>query len=83
MAAIDDLREAYTNMAARLKEITATPKPTYTIDGQTVLWGQYQRLLLEQMKNLRAEIEAGDEETFLVNETQAYVNPPYGVADQP
>lgn len=26
---------------ARIAEITATPKPSYSIDGQSVSWGEY------------------------------------------
>jgi len=34
-----------TQTLARLVEITAQHKPTYTIDGQTVKWADYQRAL--------------------------------------
>jgi hypothetical protein len=30
---------------ARIAEITATPKPTYQIDGQMIAWGGYLALL--------------------------------------
>ena len=32
---------AMTNLSAKITEITADPKPTYSIDGQTVKHSQY------------------------------------------
>lgn len=34
-----------TQALARIAEITAEPKPTYTIDGQTIAWGDYLKQL--------------------------------------
>ena len=34
-----------TQALARIAEITAEPKPTYTIDGQTIAWGEYLKQL--------------------------------------
>lgn len=34
-----------TQTLARIVEITASPKPSYTIDGQQVLWSDYLRQL--------------------------------------
>lgn len=70
MAAIDDLKAARDNMAARLKEITASPKPSYDMDGQRVSWTQYQTFLLDGIERLDKQI-ANDEgpyelDTFVV-----------------
>ena len=46
MTYIDDLTTARDNLAARIKDLTAQPKPNYSIDGQTVSWGDYLRQLL-------------------------------------
>jgi hypothetical protein len=48
-----NLTTALDNLAAILAEITADPKPSYEIDGQKVMWTEYQRMILEQMETLR------------------------------
>lgn len=58
MAAVDDLQSAYNQMATRMKEITASPKPSYSIDGESYSWAEYQSFLLTGMKQLREEIAA-------------------------
>lgn len=35
---LENLKTARNNIAANLAAITASPKPTYTIDGRTVDW---------------------------------------------
>jgi hypothetical protein len=37
------------NALATLAEITASPKPSYNIDGQSVSWTEYQKMLMEQV----------------------------------
>ena len=76
MARLDDLNSALDNMAARLKEITASPKPTYDIDGQKFSWTEYQRFLIEAMSSLREQVAA--EDGPYVEESQVYTDPPYG-----
>lgn len=49
-----NLTTALDNLAAILVEITADPKPSYEIDGQKVLWTEYQKMILEQMETLQA-----------------------------
>lgn len=44
---MSDLSDALDNIRARIKEITAAPKPNYTVDGQSVKWGDYLKQLLE------------------------------------
>ncbi|MGE3804156.1 MAG: hypothetical protein AB7K24_05740 [Gemmataceae bacterium] len=58
MAAADDLQTTYDQLAANLAEITASPKPTYSIDGQKVSWAEYHRLLTDQLKAVRELIAA-------------------------
>lgn len=58
MALIDDLATARNQMAARLVEITTTPKPSYNIDGQNISWTAYQKMLMEGIANLKAQIAA-------------------------
>jgi hypothetical protein len=38
---IEQITLIKTQTLARIAEITAEPKPTYQIDGQTVNWGDY------------------------------------------
>lgn len=58
MTYIDDLTTARDNLAARIKDLTAQPKPNYSIDGQTVSWGDYLRQLLASQKEIEAAIVA-------------------------
>lgn len=51
----ENLATAYANYATILAEISENPKPTYSIDGQSVSWTEYQRFLLEQMAAIRME----------------------------
>ena len=56
MTYIDDLKTARDNLATRIKDLTAQPKPNYSIDGQTVSWGDYLRQLLASQKEIEAAI---------------------------
>lgn len=58
--AAENLRTAYENFAAKLAEISEAPKPSYSIDGQSVSWVEYYRFLTEQMKAIRDELSAND-----------------------
>jgi hypothetical protein len=61
MAVLDDLQAARTNVAARIAEITASPKPSYSLDGQSVSWESYLSTLTKQMQELNRliQIEGG------------------------
>jgi len=54
---------------ARLQEITASPKANYDVDGQRFDWGDYQKMLFEQLDRVNAQIdrESGpiEESTFV------------------
>jgi hypothetical protein len=43
---------------ARIAEITAAPKPTYSIDGQTVGWVEYLRQLQQTVDWCNARLAA-------------------------
>ena len=34
-----------------MAEITANPKPSYSIDGQSISWAEYHRLLVDLIKS--------------------------------
>jgi hypothetical protein len=55
--ALDNLTAAYNNVAANLAAITASPKPTYSLDGETYDWNQYFQLLTQQMLTLEEAIQ--------------------------
>lgn len=61
MAELDDLVAARANIAARLKEITATPKPSYSVDGQSFSWAEYLAELQRSYDNLSKLIGAQSE----------------------
>lgn len=56
MTYIDDLKTARDNLATRIKDLTSQHKPNYSIDGQTVSWGDYLRQLLASQKEIEAAI---------------------------
>ncbi len=59
MTYIDDLTTARDQAASLIKDITASPKPSYSVDGQTVSWTQYLAELTKQVKDLNYLITAG------------------------
>jgi hypothetical protein len=60
MAYIDDLITARNNFAAKLAAESANPKPTYSIDGQSVSWTEYYKFLSEQVDRLNEQINNGE-----------------------
>ncbi len=65
MADVDTLKTIKTQVLALLEDLTANPKPTYTIDGQTISWMAYQRMLFGQLEAINKQIAA--EEPFEVH----------------
>lgn len=49
---LENLQTSAANIASLIATITASPKPTYNVDGQSVSWGEYLQTLIEQKKNL-------------------------------
>lgn len=52
MSILSDLETAKANLVTRLTEVTAKPKPSYSIDGQSVSWESYTQMLTAQIKQL-------------------------------
>ena len=52
MAALDDLTTAKTNIAAQLADMTANPKPSYSVAGRSVSWDEHFRALTEMYEKL-------------------------------
>ena len=57
---LENLETSLDNMALQLADITANPKPSYSINGQSVSWVEYQRFLLDGMAALRVQIQVED-----------------------
>ena len=55
--ALENLITARDNVAARLAEVTASLKPTYTVDGESYSWESYQAMLTDQLAKLNALIQ--------------------------
>ena len=53
MAAVDDLGAAINQVAAQIKDITANPKPDYSVNGQSISWASYLSMLTEQITKLQ------------------------------
>lgn len=58
--AATDLATIRGQLYARLMSVLATTRPTYNIDGQSVSWADYQRLLLEQINTIDAMMAGQD-----------------------
>lgn len=60
MAYIDDLKTARDNLATAYKNATSSPKPNYSVDGQSVSWADYLRMLAEQLTAVNEAIASGE-----------------------
>lgn len=67
MAWTDDLTTARDNAASTLKDVLASPKPTYTVGDQTFEWGEYVQVLRETIASLTSMIDAEDAVPFEVH----------------
>lgn len=56
----ENLATTRDQIAERLVEITASPKPSYNVNGQAVSWTEYFRTLTEQLDKLNELIATGD-----------------------
>ncbi len=55
-----NLDQAIDNLAAVLAQVTASPKPTYTVDGETYQWMEYVQMLMTQTKGLEQMRQRAD-----------------------
>jgi hypothetical protein len=63
-ATLTDIRA---NIMARIQEVTARPKPNYSIDGQTVSWQSYLDSLMKQLKAIDDQIAMTQEPFEIVS----------------
>ncbi len=52
----DNLATALANVAEKLAEMTANPRVSYSIDGQSVSWGDYFNSLTKLRNDLKAAL---------------------------
>lgn len=45
-----ELQTALESLTTQLVEMTSQPKPTYSLDGQSVSWTEYLRMLMDGIK---------------------------------
>jgi DNA-binding ferritin-like protein len=60
---MENLETARDQCAERLVEITASPKPSYNVNGQQVSWTAYQQMLTKQISELNSLIAQGEPDT--------------------
>lgn len=48
----ENIDTAISNLCLVIATVSANPKPTYSVDGQTVSWESYFAMLNTQLKNL-------------------------------
>lgn len=56
MGYAEELIDTRNRAVARRKEILATPKPSYSIDGQTIQWAAYLRALSATIASANEEL---------------------------
>lgn len=57
---LENLLTIRSNLLAALADISANPKPTYSINGQSVSHNEHRRSLLEEVKSINALIVQAD-----------------------
>jgi hypothetical protein len=58
------LKQSRDNILVLIEEITAAPKPSYTIDGQTFKWAEYLKQLQESLQLIEDMIAGGDLDNY-------------------
>jgi len=56
MSYLDDLITSRANIAANIAAVTASPKPSYSVQGQSVSWGEYLAQLQDAFDKVNATI---------------------------
>lgn len=57
---LSSLETIKANILARLEEITASPKPNYSVDGQSVSWQSYFDSLMASLKRIDEQINSAE-----------------------
>ena len=53
-----NLQTALNNTAERLADLTANPKPSYSVDGESWSWSEYLSMLIDKQEALRKALQA-------------------------
>lgn len=53
---LENLQTAYTNVCTKLADVTASPKPSYSVDGKSVSWGEHYKQLTTLRDDLKKAI---------------------------
>lgn len=63
----ENLLTAKANFAQQLADLSANPKPSYTVDGKSYSWGEYLKFLIDAMASIDLQIqqEEGPEEVVI------------------
>jgi hypothetical protein len=69
---ITNLETARGNLVTKYLEISANPKPTYTVGNQSVSWESYLKMLRTEIENIDAMIDAQSSETTFDVVSQGY-----------
>ncbi len=56
----DNLTTAKNNIAAQLAAMTLNPKPSYSIDGESVSWGEHFTNLTNQLLVIEQRLQMAD-----------------------
>lgn len=56
--ALSHLQAALESLDAKIAEAMTNPRPSYSIEGQSVSWSEYRKSLLEERERLRGLILA-------------------------
>lgn len=57
---LENLQTAQSNIATKIADVTANPKPNYSIDGQSVSHADYLRTLFEAQRLVTEQIAIFD-----------------------
>lgn len=60
MALADDLKSARASFASELASLAASPKPSYSVGGQSVSWPEYYKTLLQLVRDLGDAIQEAE-----------------------
>lgn len=54
---LEELKTSYSQIVARIKEVTASTQPTYSLDGVSVSRAEYLRTLMDEAKAMKELIQ--------------------------
>lgn len=66
-----DLLASRDNIAKRIREITSDPKPTYSVDGQSISWGEYLTTLTNQLKVVEEAYQRAGAPFFILSKARS------------